>query len=208
MGGQYWGVSREADGVLGAAPHILAMNRAITAAIPHTDFKTLYREQFPYVFRTLRRLGIRHTEIDDLAQEVFTVVFRRLHDYDPERPVQPWLFGIAFRIASTYHRGRSRRIIEVVSEAIQFADDDALGPEASLADRQARQLVLEALEVLDLGQRAVFVMHDIDGQAVPAIAEALEVPLNTVYSRLRTARAKFAARARKLQSRDNAGGAP
>jgi len=170
-------------------------------------FSAVYRQQARYVLRTLRRLGVRGAEIDDLAQEVFMVVLRRLADYDPTRPIEPWLFGIAFRLVSVRQRHRSRRIVEVAADPTDRADDDAPGPEASLADRQARELVLRALEALDLDQRAVFVMHDIDGQPIPAVAETLDLPLNTTYSRLRAARARFAARVRMLQLKSR-GGAP
>lgn len=177
------------------------------------DFDTVYRQGFRYVFRTLRRLGVRLSEVDDLVQEVFTVVLRRLSDYEPGRPLEPWLFGITFRVASTHHRARSRRVVEVMSgtrEPDDFSDEDAPGPETSLADRQARRLVLEALQALDLDRRAVLVMHDIDGLAVPAIAEVLGVPTNTVYTRLRAARARFTSRVRQLQlrSRRSGGGEP
>jgi len=165
------------------------------------DFETLFRQQFSYVFRTLRRLGVRPAEVDDLVQEVFTVVFRRLADYDPSRPIEPWLFGIAFRTASVHRRTLSRRIVEVFADSDDFRDDDATGPEVAAADRQARQLVLEGLEALDLDHRAVLILHDIEGQVVPKIAETLGVPVNTVYSRLRTGRAKFATRVRRLRRR-------
>ena len=177
-------MSYEADSARGAEP--------VTPV-----FAAVYREQFPYVFRSLRRLGVRPSELDDLVQEVFTVVFRRLGDYDPSRPIEPWLFGIAFRTVSVFRRTRSRRIVEVPSDDIE-PTDEAAGPETSLQDRQARLLVLRALEALDLDQRAVFVLHDIDGVIVPKIAETLEIPLNTVYSRLRAARARFASRVRML----------
>jgi RNA polymerase sigma-70 factor (ECF subfamily) len=62
-----------------------------------------------------------------------------------------------------------------------------------LAAGQARRRVHGALQVLPLEQRAVMVMHDLDGCTAPEVAEALEVPLNTVYSRLRLARDKFVA---------------
>jgi RNA polymerase sigma-70 factor, ECF subfamily len=163
------------------------------------DFHVLYRQQASYVLRTLRRLGVRPAEVDDLAQEVFTVVFRRLADYDPSRPIGPWLFGIAYRIVSVHHRARSRRIVEVRAEALELAADDAHDPEASVADQQARRLLLQALDVLDLDQRAALVMHDIDGQPVPAIAETLGVPVPTVYSRLRAARARLTSRVRQLR---------
>ncbi len=47
------------------------------------------------------------------------------------------------------------------------------------------------LNELDDNQRAVFVMADLEGMRAHEIAEALDVKLNTVYSRLRLARAKF-----------------
>ena len=171
------------------------------------DFPAVYRQHFAYVFRTLRRLGVRPSELNDATQETFTVVLRRLGDYDPQRPIEPWLFGIAFRVAAALRRRRARRIIEVFSRTDEVADDDSLGPESSFADRQARGLVLAGLEALNLDRRAVFVMHDIDGQSVPEIARTLDVPLNTVYSRLRVARAEFFARIQKLRRRrgDNGG---
>lgn len=165
------------------------------------DFASVYRLNFAYVFRTLRRLGVRPAELNDATQETFMVVLRRLDDYEPERPIEPWLFGIAFRVAAAQRRRRARRIIEVFSRPEDVADDDSLGPESSFADRQARGLVLEGLEALNLDRRAVFVMHDIDGQSVPEIARALDVPLNTVYSRLRVAREEFFARIQKLRRR-------
>ena len=71
--------------------------------------------------------------------------------------------------------------------------DSGPSPERALAGEEARRQVARALEQLPLEQRAVFVLHDIDGVSAPEFARALEVPLNTVYSRLRLAREKFLA---------------
>ncbi len=163
------------------------------------DFETLYRAEFTYVWHTLRRLGVRERDLEDLAHDVFVVVHRRLGDYDPSRPLKPWLFGIAFRVASGDRR-RARYHAEVAGTVVDVAAD-VPGADDQLAARQDRQLVLDALEALDLDRRAVFVMHDIDGHAAPEIAAAVGVPLNTVYSRLRLAREKFAAAVRRLHAR-------
>jgi RNA polymerase sigma-70 factor (ECF subfamily) len=61
------------------------------------------------------------------------------------------------------------------------------------ASRQASRRLHAALARLDIDQRAVVVMHDLNGIPVPEIASALDVPLNTVYSRLRLGRAKITA---------------
>jgi RNA polymerase sigma-70 factor (ECF subfamily) len=160
-------------------------------------FEEIYASHFSYVFHTLRRLGMRPCEADDLLQEVFLVVYRRLPDFEADRPMKPWLFGIVLRVVSEHRRRRApARPAQV--DALELADD-APSAETRLASRQARSLVLEALEALDLEQRAVLVMHDIDEQPTAAVADAIGIPVNTVYSRLRAARQKFASRVRQLR---------
>jgi RNA polymerase sigma-70 factor, ECF subfamily len=153
------------------------------------DFDGVYRAHFSYVWHTVRRLGGPAADLEDLAHDVFVVVHRRLPDYDPARPLRPWLFGIAYRVVSE-HRRRSGR-------APQRADgiDPARAPAGGdgAAALEARRLLARGLEALDLDERAVLVMHDVDGHTAPDIAAALEAPVNTVYSRLRRARRKLAA---------------
>jgi DNA-directed RNA polymerase specialized sigma24 family protein len=57
-------------------------------------------------------------------------------------------------------------------------------------DRGAR-LLLRLLADLDENKREVFLLTELEGFTAPEIAEALEIPVNTVYSRLRTARETF-----------------
>ena len=63
--------------------------------------------------------------------------------------------------------------------------------EETVARAQGLRLATMAIETLDFDKRAVFVPHEIDGLAMPDIAEALGIPLNTAYSRLRLARRDF-----------------
>jgi len=188
-----------------ATSRTLDVTRADNAAVlvPHVaqvpEFATIYRGEFRYVWRTLRRLGARPADIEDLAHDVFVVVHRRLADYDARRPLRPWLFGIAFRVASDYRR-RARHRAEVATGTIEAA---SAAPRADdqLAAEQDRALVIEALAALDLDRRAVLILHDIDGESAPEIARSLGIPLNTVYSRLRVARQRFTAAVRRLQLR-------
>lgn len=156
------------------------------------DFSRVFAEWFDYVWLLLQRLGVRSAEVDDVLQEVFLVVHRRLSDYDPTRPMRPWLTGITVRVAR-----RERRLVRHHRE--QLTESDQLGrmlvehetPEASLAARQRRQRVHEALDALDDDRRAIFTMRDLHGIPCPEIAEILDLPVNTVYTRLRTARQLF-----------------
>jgi RNA polymerase sigma-70 factor, ECF subfamily len=165
---------------------------------PPPSFAAIYRDELPYVWKTLHRLGIPARDVEDLVHEVFLVVHRHLSRYDPARPLRPWLFGIAVRVVSTF-RQASRNVREVPSE-IGEQPDPAPPSDERLAAAEARALLLEALDTLDLDRRAVFVMHDLDEVAMPEIAAALDIPLNTAYSRLRLARAHLAACARRLRA--------
>jgi RNA polymerase sigma-70 factor (ECF subfamily) len=48
-------------------------------------------------------------------------------------------------------------------------------------------------------RRAVLVLHDIDGQPAPEVGRALDIPVNTVYSRLRLARQEFKAEVERVE---------
>jgi RNA polymerase sigma-70 factor, ECF subfamily len=174
---------------------------------PAPDFQALYRSQFPYVWKTLRRLGAPARDLEDLVHDLFLVVHRQMGSFDPARPIKPWLFGIAVRVVADFRRSpRSTREALQASAVAPQPAADAPGPDDALAGAEARALLLRALDTLDLDRRAVFVMHELDEVPVPAIAAALSIPLNTAYSRLRLARADVAAAARRLRGKESAHG--
>lgn len=137
----------------------------------------------------LRRLGAAALHIDDLVHDVFVIAYQRFGDYDRSRPARPWLFAIALRRFWTFSQRAAVR--REVREEVSRIEDEGPQPDESLADREKQVLLARGLEALHVHRRAVFVMHDIEGCSAPEIAEALDVPLNTVYSRLRRARAEL-----------------
>jgi RNA polymerase sigma-70 factor, ECF subfamily len=157
----------------------------------------VFQSEFDYLCRSLRRLGERPEDIEDDLQEIFLVLDRKLADYDPARPLRPYLFGIAFRVVSGRRRKHRREVHGVVEEVATASD----APDRELEAASARQLVLEALSRVPLSRRAVLVMHDIDEMPMREIAKTLSVPLFTGYSRLRKARAEFEAAVRALDAK-------
>ena len=153
-----------------------------------------FQKELDYVYRTLRRLGTSPSEVEDLAQEVFLALRRSWTEYDPSRPLRPYLFGIAFRIASAYQRKSSREVAFGIVELSEAGP----GPDEALQTKQARALVLAALERIPLPRRAVLVMHDIDDVPVGEVAAVLAIPLFTVYSRLRKARRELEAAVKRM----------
>ncbi len=161
-----------------------------TAQRPQLD--VVYEAEVDWVVQTLRRLGVPERDQDDLAHDLFVVVHRRLADYDPTRPIRPWLFGIAFRLVSD-HRRRVRHHREQSVAVSDEAADPRSTIDAQAHARHALGLVARALDQLDYERRAVFVMHELDGFSIPEIAKVIDAPLNTLYSHLRRARQQFRA---------------
>lgn len=148
----------------------------------------IYEEQAGYVWNSLRKLGIPERDVEDLCQDVFLTAYQNLEDYDTDRPIQPWLFGIAFRIASDYREKASN-----VREKLSEPDPPAQSPEVldRLSAEDARRVVREALQYVDLARRTVFILHELDGHPMKDVAESLSVPLHTAYSRNKVAREEF-----------------
>jgi RNA polymerase sigma-70 factor (ECF subfamily) len=160
--------------------------RAIAADDTHASFAAFVREHGDAVWRCLHALGLPSPVIDDAAQDVFLVAFRQWASYDDRGLPRPWLFAISRRVASNYRRARRH---EVADEPEIAATD--LDVEDALACREARALVDAFLQRLPEERRLVFYLSDVEGWSAPEVAEALVLKLNTVYSRLRRARAQF-----------------
>lgn len=151
----------------------------------------LFREHAGFVASLLHRLGVPDADVQDAVQEVFTVVHRK-GGFEPGRASpRSWLGAIAVRVASTQRRSlrRRREVFDVETDGLQGGEGAAPARVAEVRDSLRR--VDRALDELDLKLRAVFVLFEIEGEDCQSIAQALEVPVGTVYSRLHAARKKF-----------------
>jgi len=153
-----------------------------------------FQRELDYIYRSLRRLGAAPSDLDDLAQDVFLALRRSWLEYDARRPLRPYLLGIAFRITASHHRRTRRQLAFGVVEG----SDAGPQPDDVLQTKQARALVLAALERIPLRRRAVLVMHDLDDVPVAVIASMLDIPLFTAYSRLRKARRELQVALRRM----------
>jgi len=165
------------------------------------DFREIFRSECSYVYHSLRRLGVHERDLEDVAHEVFLAIHKKLPEYDPARPLRPWIFAFAFRFAADYRKLARHRREKLHDRDEADPPDNRESIDERIDAARSRQLVLDALETLDLEKRAVFVMHEIDGNAMPAIAAALGIPVNTAYSRLRLAREQFASAVKRIKTR-------
>jgi RNA polymerase sigma-70 factor (ECF subfamily) len=150
-------------------------------------FDAIYEREFDYVWRSLGRLGVPESELADAVHEVFLVLHRRWADVDKTRPIRPWLFGVARRVAAAVRVKRRELPAEL---------DPAEAVDPIVAQRR---LLWRALALLDDDRRDVVILHDLEGYSGAEIAEQLDVPVNTVHSRLRLARADLLAAVHRVR---------
>jgi RNA polymerase sigma-70 factor, ECF subfamily len=162
----------------------------------HLDAAAIFRQEFRYVWSSLRRLGVHERDLEDTTHEVFVRVHDQLPLFDPSQPLRPWLFAIALGIAMNYRR-LARHRLDLMAEPPELADQ-AQRADDQLEQSERAKLVHSALQKVPLEQCAVLVLHELDGFAIPEVATTLGLSLNTAYSRLRLGREAFRTAFRRL----------
>jgi RNA polymerase sigma-70 factor (ECF subfamily) len=166
----------------------VVVSRRPTISVP--SFPTLYKTYFDFVWSMTRQLGVNQAELDDVVQEIFIIIHARMHTIERPASLRSWIYGIMRRIVSTYHRTKRTRLIETGTVRVE---PEMVCPEWTTPHKLAEQseqakLLWSLLEKLDAPKREIFVLSELEEMTAPEIAAAIDVPLNTVYSRLRTAR--------------------
>ncbi|MBN9161841.1 MAG: hypothetical protein BGO98_07960 [Myxococcales bacterium 68-20] len=138
-----------------------------------------------FVWRTLRHFGVAPVDLEDQTQEVFLVAHRRLAQWDGQQP-RPWLYGIARRCAAAYRRQAHRRLehpFETLPEG-QDRHDSSERAELGFLNR--------VLQSLDEDKRAVLLLYEVEEMSMREVAESVQCPLQTAYTRLYAARREIA----------------
>jgi RNA polymerase sigma-70 factor (ECF subfamily) len=154
------------------------------------DFQTIYRENYPAIWRFLLHLGVRKSDVADVTHNVFLIAYRKLSTFEHRSSVRTWLCGIALRVGRDFKKSAAVRL-EV------SADDPAMvdtrGAEDSVEMREDGQLELarRLLDSLPAEQREVFVLHELEQMSGSEIAALMGTSVGTMRSRLRRARDSF-----------------
>jgi len=189
------GQSTSSEAVLDGLPPPAAVER-----IP--SFTDVYEEHFRFVWRSMRRLGVPESDVADAVQDVFLVVHRRLGEFEGRSKVTTWLYGICYRVARDRRRLAHVRRRSDDDTDIDERPDERADVAAAAERRQGLELLETILDEMPIEQRAVFTLFELDALGGDAIAEMLEIPLGTVYSRLRIAREQFRRSLSRMQARD------
>ena len=149
----------------------------------------------------------REEDARDATQETFLAAFRNLRGFRGEAKVSSWLHRIAVNQCISRQRRakvRSESALddEQENEAASFATPVSESPARLVEGRQETLAVRRAINSLPLELRQVVVMKEFEELTFREIADALDLPLSTVKSRLYTALKQLQMRLQKFESRD------
>jgi RNA polymerase sigma-70 factor, ECF subfamily len=123
---------------------------------------------------------------EDAAQETFIRAWLHFASYRPQTSLRNWLYRIAVNAATDMLR-KEKRILLHAFEDLSLKDPQP-GPEALFSQEERATLVQKAVLSLPDACRAVLVLREYEGLSYQEIADALEIPVGTVMSRLNYAR--------------------
>lgn len=159
-------------------------------------FAALYDRHARKLINFFHKMCYDRALAEDLTQETFLKLLRFRGRYRPEATFTTFLYTVARNLWIDRHRSRKSAPKTVSTEIRAQEDGSTLGDlvegreepaEKRIADREAADLVRQALQDLPEPQRVVFVLAEAQGLKYREIADILDIPVGTVKSRMNAA---------------------
>jgi RNA polymerase sigma-70 factor, ECF subfamily len=152
-------------------------------------FELLMRRHNRRVFRAARAILRNDDEAEDTMQEAYVSAFTHLCDFGGRSRFSTWLTRIAvYEALRRLRRGKRMTSLEEAETNEHEPMAATPSPEAAASDVELRPLLEAAVDALPVAFRAVFVMRAVEEMSVDETAEALDIPAETVRTRLHRAR--------------------
>lgn len=159
---------------------VLAAQRGEQAA-----FSELVRRHQRRAYAVARAIVINHEDAEDAVQEAFLHAYRAIHRFLPDQAFGAWLHRIVANAALDATRRRKVRDADELPETVASPFKDPA------EKSELRQRLTEALNTLPERQRAVIVLHDVEGYKHGEIGKMLGIPEGTARSDLHYARSQL-----------------
>lgn len=174
-------------------PTVVPFPGAPDPAPEAVDIGALFDAHAPYLCRVVHRLTGSAAAAEDVVQEVFLVAHRRRHELEDRTGIRTWLYRVAVNHVRHGRRShvRYQRLLDGYKEHPDRLDGNVAAPDDAALRRQRGERIHACVQQLSDKQREVFVLYELEELEGAEIAEILDISVNTVWSRLRLARAAF-----------------
>jgi len=157
---------------------------------PALTFDRVYRDHRDKILGAVRSVLGYDEETEDVVQLACIEIHRSLSSFRGKSRVSTWVYRVSVNVALQHIRRKKRR--RWLSLGLDDTDRDRRrttgDAESRLASRQALERVYEIIDRLSEKKRTAWVLYEMEGLEPAEIAAVLEVPLNTVRSRILSAR--------------------
>jgi RNA polymerase sigma factor (sigma-70 family) len=155
-------------------------------------FTTLVRPHLPSLYAFAYRLHGNRDDAEDLVQDVLTKLYPRTRELAELRDLRPWLHRVLYnQFIDGARRDRSRPQVAAPDQAEYEIEDPTGGPEGHVDHAELSARIEHALARLDHDQRALVVLHLMEGRTLEELVPVFDVPLGTLKSRLHRARTRL-----------------
>ncbi len=162
--------------------HALAREEFDAVVLPHLDL----------LYRTALRFTSDPARAEDLVQDTMLKAYRSRTSFQPGTNARAWLLTILRNtFINAYHRRKREPVamdIEAMESSLRPRPDDPAAADGAFLDHIVDERILQALDALPQEFREVLVLSDVENLPYAEIAQALDLPLGTVKSRLFRAR--------------------
>ena len=172
--------------------------RRLSSSIAEQRFREIVPPLLDDAYSLAKWLSRSPTDAEDIVQDAAIRALQALSSVSVDRP-KPWFLAIVRNAAMTYMARNRRKTVAYVGDMadldtldLRQGDGAAPNPEQELIALEDGQRLRRAIASLPSPFLETLVMRDINGLSYREIAEATEVPVGTVMSRLARARAVLA----------------
>lgn len=152
-------------------------------------FEALYDKYSGKVYGLALRMTENPDDALDLAQEVFIRVYKSLAFFKGDSSFSTWLYSIASNACVDFNRSKKKKKDDSIEEAL--AIPDLKTPENEFERKELRDALANAISSLPYDMREVIVLREISGLSYGEIADALDLEIGTVKSRISRGREKL-----------------
>ena len=153
-------------------------------------FEDVYKASNSFVYNVAYRVVNNREDALEVAQEVFLIIYHKLKEFRFESSFKTWAYRITANYAINYAKKTARAKTVPFEES--FGEGSVVNDVQVQMDQEHQsQLIEKLLGELNPDQRACVVLRDIQGLSYEEIAQALNININTVRSRLKRSREKL-----------------
>ena len=164
-----------------------------------SEFEKILHPYILKLYRVAFRLCGSASDAEDLVQDVLVKVYPKRNTLANLENPGPWLVKVLYRTFIDQRRRMARSPLHLLMHSNDEENNSVLdsipsqtfGPEEISENNQMRDKLMRAINSLNLDQRHLCILHDVEGYTLIELEEILDTPIGTLKSRLHRARASL-----------------